>query len=71
MPATDWCGVCGEPLRILAHGAYAECHGGRSYWSVFPAYPGDPAFRRYLDPATGEAKRVYFYFRLPVGQRVI
>jgi hypothetical protein len=53
---SDWCAKCGQPLKRLDHGAYAQCCRGVGYLSTVAPLPAD---KRFL---AGKNKQgLYFY----------
>lgn len=71
---TDWCAVCEKPLVLLPHGAYAECHDGRAYWSTFHPNPRDETFPLapvHVARGSVTGARVRMYFRAKSDRRVI
>ena len=61
---TDWCGLCEKPLKQLSHSAYAECCGGKFYWSTFAPVPRDNLILARKAKGTITGVIVYLYKRI-------
>lgn len=60
---SDWCGTCEKPLVQLSHGAYAECCGGRAYWSTHEPLPRDNLMPIISARGTVTGVKVWYYER--------
>jgi hypothetical protein len=62
---TDYCGICGQPLRVVNAGATAACCPGGWYWHDEPPLPRDNLHPVRRDDIVVAGGRKFWLYRPP------